>query len=97
MLTKDDLKAIQKLVRSETTDIVSSEVTTIKNDLQTLNKEVSGLNNNGSSLQKDMKSVKKSISKIDETQSAMLKMLNEDDVKLHKRVEKIEKHLGISN
>lgn len=43
-----------------------------------------------------MKIVKQRLGKIEKTASLMLKTLNEDDVKLERRVTKIEDYLGLN-
>ncbi len=48
-------------------------------------------------LSKDIKDVKKRVRKIEKTVDIAIKMFNEDDVKLARRVKKIEGHLNLSS
>ncbi|OGH23139.1 MAG: hypothetical protein A3F31_04065 [Candidatus Levybacteria bacterium RIFCSPHIGHO2_12_FULL_38_12] len=45
-------------------------------------------------IRKDTKTLKKDMRYVKKTIDIMVRMFNEDDVKLRKRVEKIEDHLG---
>lgn len=55
--------------------------------LDSVQKDVSGL-------KKDLSDVKKRVKKIEKTTDIMVKFFGEEDVKFHKRVTKIEQHLG---
>lgn len=48
-------------------------------------------------LGKDIKDVKKRVKRIEKTTDVMIKVFDREDVKLHKRVTKIEEHLGFTS
>ncbi|OGH44442.1 MAG: hypothetical protein A3J14_03250 [Candidatus Levybacteria bacterium RIFCSPLOWO2_02_FULL_37_18] len=92
MLTKTDLKQIegivQGVVRNETRQIIQQELEPIRKETrQIIQQELEPIRKDTKTLKRDMRYVKKTI-------DIMVRMFNEDDVKLRKRVEKIEDHLG---
>ena len=98
MLTTDDLKAIQGLVREEIRreiDPLRNDVSELRVDVSSLKVDVSELRVDVSILKDDMKVAKRSIKKVEKTVDVMIDFFNTEDVKLKKRVEKIESHLGI--
>ncbi len=66
---------------SEISKIIKNELDPLKNDLSTV--------------KKDLKGVKKSITKIDDNVEDILGFLDAQDVKLEKRVKRIEEHLNL--
>lgn len=66
---------------SEISKIIKNELDPLKNDLSTV--------------KKDLKGVKKSIIKIDDNVEDILGFLDVQDVKLEKRVKRIEEHLNL--
>lgn len=82
MLTKSDLSKIQK--------VVQNEVEPIKTDVSSLKQDVGVLKRDVGSLKKDMKHVKKTV-------DVMIDLFDRQDIKLHKRVVRIEEHLGLTN
>lgn len=46
-------------------------------------------------IKKDLGDIKKRVRKIEKTTDVMVKSFDEEDVRLHKRVSKIEQHLGL--
>lgn len=80
MLTKDDLQAIKSIIKIE--------VNPIAQDLREVKKDVTDI-------QRDLKEVRGRVKKIDKNVDVAIEMFNEDDVKLEKRVVKIEHHLGL--
>ncbi len=79
-LTKADLQEISKIIRNEL-DPVKEDLSGVKEDL--------------SGVKEDLKDVKQRVRKIETNVETMLGFLDEQDVKLHKRVSKIEKHLNL--
>lgn len=45
-------------------------------------------------IKKDLSEVKKKVTRIEKTVNIMVKAFDEEEVRLHKRVTKIEQHLG---
>lgn len=80
MLTNSDLKEIKN---------------TVDNTVEPLSKDIKGVKLDITGVKKDIKDVKKGVRRIDKTLSLAIKMLNEDDVRLQKRVAKIENHFQI--
>lgn len=78
MLTKSDLNQIG--------NVIDNKLEPIKKDLTILKTDVTILN-------KDVKYLKKKVNRIDRTVSLIVKNYDEADVKLEKRVRKIEHHL----
>lgn len=95
MLTKNDLQAIKEIV-DERLDSrleekfdkklkpIKDDVENIKSDIEIIKKEI-----------KPIKSMQRSIRKINKNVSTMLDMLNTDDMRLQKRVKRIEDHLDL--
>jgi len=81
MLNKDDLQAIQGVL--ETT--IDKKLQPLIRDFDTLKKEIKPIK----SMQKDIKSIKKNI-------DVMIDLFDNQDVKLGKRIEKLEIHAGIA-
>lgn len=46
-------------------------------------------------IRKDLKTLKKKVTKIEKTVDVMIDQFNRDDMRLNKRVKKIETHLGL--
>lgn len=85
MLTKTDLNQIRGVVSEE----VDGKLEPIKKDLMGLKQDVGGL-------KQDMKYLKKKVNRIDKTLSLVVKNYDEADVKLQRRVKKIETHIGLT-
>ena len=90
MLTKSDLSQIGKLIRDETTPIIHQELAPVKKDVASLKEDIGGLKKDVGSLKKDMRYVKKTV-------DVMIDLFDRQDVKLNKRVIRIEDHLGLTN
>lgn len=98
MLTKNDLQAIKQVVKNEVDESIEKKVEPL------LQKELSPIKNDVEDIKDDIKTIKKEIKpiksmhrdirKINKNVNAMLAMLNRDDMRLQKRVKKIEDHLG---
>ena len=90
MLTKSDLSQIGKIIRDETTPIIQQELAPIKEDVASLKTDVAVL-------KKDVGSLKKNVRYIKKTVGVMIDLFDRQDIKLIKRVDKIEAHLGFTN
>ena len=88
MLTKSDLTQIGNVV-DERLEPVKKDLTTLKNDVIILKTDVTVL-------KKDVKYLKKKVNRIDKTVSLTVKNYDEGNVKLEKRVRKIEAHIGLT-
>lgn len=80
MLSKTDLNHIGNVIEEK---------------LEPIREDVLGLKQGVDDLQKDMKYLKKKINRIDKTVSLVVKNYDEEDVKLARRVRKIEQHLAL--
>lgn len=103
MLTKSDLSQIGKLIRDETTPIIQQELAPVKKDVASLKEDVGALKQDVGSLKqdvgglkKDVGSLKKDMKYVKKTMDVMIDLFDRQDIKLHKRVEKIEDHLGLT-
>ncbi len=85
MLTKSDLSQIERIMEPIKTDISS-----LKQDVGVLKQDVGSLKKDAGSLKKDMKYVKKTV-------DVMIDLFDRQDIRLSKRVDKIESHLGLAN
>lgn len=97
MLTKSDLSQIGKLIRDETTPIVQQELAPVKKDVASLKADVGVLKQDVGSLKKDVGFLKKNVRYIKKTVDVMIDLFDRQDIKLIKRVDKIEAHLGFTN
>lgn len=88
MLTKTDLKQIG--------NVIDDKLDPVKKDLTGLKSDVSGLKQDVGGLKQDMKYLKKKVNRIDKTLSLVVKNYDEADVKLQRRVRKIETHIGLT-
>ena len=86
-LTKSDLLEISKIVKNEV-DPLKTDLSGVKSDLSDVKTDLSGVKT-------ELQDVKQSVKKIEKNVETMLGFLDEQDVKLHKRVSKIEKHLNL--
>lgn len=84
-LTKNDLNAIQKIFEP-----LAKDLKNVKDDLGGVKKDLKNVKD-------DLKDVKMRVKKIEKTVDVMARLFNSEDVKLSKRVNKIEDHLGISS
>jgi len=107
-LTKSDLLEISKIVKNEVdplkTDLsgvktelsgIKTELSDVKSDLSGVKTELSDVKSDLSGVKTELQDVKQSVKKIEKNVETMLGFLDEQDVKLHKRVSKIEKHLNL--
>lgn len=99
MLTKNDLIEIKSVVN----DVVEEKLKPIKKDiagidtvieakLEPIRKGVHGID---SVIEEKLKPIKKDLSYLRKTVDIIARNYDEGDVKLEKRVRKIEKHLGL--
>ena len=106
MLTKDDFSSIKKIIREEIGNEVKDAVSTLESKIiislmQTqssigdLEDRIKNLAIKLDGVDKNVKENKKNIGKLQKTLDVAIKMFNEDDVKLEKRVRKIETHLRL--
>lgn len=94
MLTKSDISAIKKVVQTETREIVQSEtrkivqeeLVPVKNDVQKLTNRIGKLETRVTRVHKDLKKEIKTVSHV----------LDKENIKTSKRVNRIEEHLGIA-
>jgi DNA anti-recombination protein RmuC len=84
MLKNGDLKAIEKIVDQS----VERKLEPVKKDIGVLRQDVGGLKN-------DMKSVTKGIKHIKKNVDVMIDSFNRDDMRLQKRVKRVEEHLHL--
>lgn len=85
MLTKTDLNQIGQVIDEK----LDSKLKPVKKDLTCLKEDAT-------SLRKDVKYLKKKINRIDKTVNLIVADYDEADVKLQRRVGKIEEHLGLT-
>lgn len=76
-------------------DPIHERLEKIEKDVHELKQDVHILKQDVHVLKKDAKVSKQNDKKLQKTQEVMLDMLNRDDVRLSKRVTRIEKHLGL--
>ena len=82
MLTKIDLSQIREIVHEEVDVIVEEKLNSkLKLELEPI--------------KKDLKYLKKKVNKIDKTVNLIVTNYDEADVKLERRVKKIEQHLAL--
>lgn len=100
MLTKSDLTAIQKIVDSS----IQKEINPLKDDVRslqagmsTVQSDVNILKTEFSSIKKDIKNIKSNQRGLNKTVNVMIDHFDRDRVSLRKRVDNIEKHVGITN
>ncbi len=87
MLTKTDLNQIRGVVREEV-DVVVEEK--LEKGLEPIKKDLT-------IIKKDAKYLKKKVNRIDRTVSLIVKNYDEGDIKLDRRVRKIEEHIGLTS
>lgn len=86
MLTKSDLKQIGNVVDQR-----------LEQGLEPIKKDLGSLKEDVGNLKEDMKYLKKKVNRIDKTVSLVVKNYDEGDVKLARRVKRIEEHLRITD
>lgn len=64
-----------------------------QDDLNEIKKIVDPLSRDISDVKKDLKDVKKRVRKIEKTTDVVIKVFDKEDVRLHKRITKLEEHL----
>lgn len=90
----NDLKTDVSGLKSDVNDL-KTDVSGLKSDVNELKTDVSGLKSDVTKLTVDMKGVKKSLKYLTKTVDIIVKNYDENDVKLERRVMKIEKHIGL--
>lgn len=85
MLTKTDLSQIGNIIDEK----LDNKLEPIKKDLTYLKRDVTDL-------KKDVKYLKKKVNKIDKTVSLTVRNYDEADVKLERRVRKVEEHISLT-
>ncbi|HUQ85455.1 MAG TPA: hypothetical protein VM077_03970 [Candidatus Limnocylindrales bacterium] len=93
MLTKNDLTQIRDVVK----EVVQVEVEPIKQDVKLLQKGMVSMQADVGSLLRDIKILKTNDTKIRKDLKTTIDYFDRDNVVLHKKVERIEKHLGLAN
>lgn len=108
MLSNDDLSKIKKIIREEVGNEVKNASQTlesqirlsrmqIQNDIASLEDRVKNLEVRTSSVESKAVSIEKKLGKVQKTLDIAIRMFDEADIKLHKRVKKIEEHLGLTS
>lgn len=93
MLTKTDLNQIGQIIDER----LEKGLKPIKKDMSGMKQDVGTLKQDVGDLQKDMKYLKKKINRIDKTVSLTVRNYDEGDVRLERRVGKIEEHIGLTS
>lgn len=91
MLTKSDLNKIGVVVDQR----LKKELDPIKQDMRELTKDMGGLTNGVELLTKDVKYLKRKVNRMHKTVDLIGRNYDEGDVKLAKRVTRIENHLAL--
>ena len=93
---------LRKIVREET-EPIRQDIHGIKQDFQGLTQNVKGLTQDVQGLKgeqqkqgKDLQFIKKQNRKMQKNQDAILAFLNKEDMTLHKKVARIERHLNLA-
>ena len=94
MLTKTDLNQIRGVVREEV-DVVVEEK--LEKGLEPIKKDLTILKSDVTDLKKDVKYLKKKVNRIDRTVSLTVKNYDEGDIKLDRRISKVEEHIGLTS
>ena len=89
MLTKTDLNQIG--------NVIDEKLKPAKKDLTDLKTDVSSLKTDVSRIKVDVKYLKKKVNRIDKTVSLTVKNYDEGDVRLERKVKRIEDHLGLTS
>lgn len=106
MLTKSDVNQIREVVHEEVSTVVDA---VIENKLQPIKKDIGSLSEDlkyvkndlkyvkkdFGYLSKDLKHVRKEVKYIRQTVDIIAKNYDEEDIKLKKRVKRIEDHLAL--
>ena len=82
---------------SQIGNVIDEKLEPIKKDLTILKKDVTDLKSDVTILKKDVKYLKKKINRVDRTVSLTVKNYDEGDIKLERRVRKIEDHIGLTS
>ena len=103
MLTKSDLNQIRVVVNEEVDAVVDEklepikkDLTILKSDVSILKKDVADIKDDVTVLKKDVKYLKKKVNRIDKTVSLTVENYDEGDIRLERRVKKIEAHIGLT-
>jgi len=86
MLTKIDLNQIRNLVHEE----INTELNPIKKELSQIGQVID------EKLDKKLKPIKKDLQYLKKTANLIIKNYDEEDIKLARRVRKIEEHIGLT-
>lgn len=93
-LTKSDLQQIGNIVE-EKLQPIKTDVGQLKTDVAGLKTDVGQLKIDMTGVKKDLKSVKKDVRYLRKTVNIVVKNYDEGDVRLDRRVTRIETHLGL--
>lgn len=93
MLTKTDLNQIRGVVHEEVNVIIDEK---LKLELEPIKNGLTDLKSSVTDMKKDVKYLKKKVNRIDKTVNLIVRNYDEADVKLHRRVKKIEDHIGLT-
>jgi predicted RNase H-like nuclease (RuvC/YqgF family) len=99
MLTQDDLKHIQKIISDEIglkTDPLSKDIRSLQSDVQSLTTSAKSLETDVQSLKTDNLAFRRNFTKIHKDMNLIINFFDHEYLELLGRVERIEKHLGIS-
>ena len=103
MLTKNDLQQIGELLDSRLEPIkqdvgtLKSDVGTLKSDVGTLKSDVGTLKSDVDVLKKQAKITNKRLRKVEKDVSVAINMFDQNIVRAHRRIDKIEDHLGTAH
>ena len=99
MLTSDDLSKIKSVIHDEIESVVEDKLAPIKKDLQRIDAQFEPIKKDlqaqDARVDSKFKSIKKDLSYLRKTVSIIARNYDEEDVKLHRRVSKIEKLLAL--
>lgn len=90
MLTKTDLNQIRGVVHEEIDVVVEDRLKPIRKDLSQIGNVVD------EKLDRKLKPIKKDLRYLKKTVDLIVKNYDEADVKLHRRVRKIEEQIGLT-
>ena len=103
MLTKNDLKEIAKIIDNRIQPVeervggMEKAMSGVEERVGGMEKAMSGVEERMGGMEKELKGIKKKVHRIDATTQVMARLFDSADVELHKRVKKIEDHLGLTS
>jgi hypothetical protein len=98
MLSSDDIQQIDQVVTKRVNEAVEplrSDTTLLKSDTTHLKSDTTLLKEGQANLDKRVANLEKGVSRIQRSQGKILDYLDREQVKIWKRVERIEDHLGL--